>query len=672
MKTNKLFAVAALLPVLFSCAKDEIRTNDNLSGDGQKYDFTITVSGDEDSITKASLSDADGIFWVGGGKAGIVKKDGENTVKYESKPLEKIYPYGPEEGPKYNQASFAFDKTYAGEYKFFYPYHSEATLDKIPFLVDPNQKTSAGSSADCFALVSDGMVSLTAENHDTPAETTYKVVGSYIRFLPFGKAGEKVKCIVIKGDGNTVSGRYFVNGNDNTLVSGVDYNAETITLEVLNDYTTEELKDNAEGLYTPVLPGNSKNTYTVITDSGFYSFASAEEKTFKFGSIKDIPLNLNNGKKTAPDALYVIGDATTAGWTAEKAIPLTKDGNKYIIENIPLIPGGEGFKFLTKNKKDDWSNALVNAGDNKLAYYVNVPNDKDIKFTVGKAGLYDLVVDFDDFTVTTTLKTEFPRVISNHKKNTYWMLPTGNDGEFKVSGVFIDAEDKDKTSEENANSHDFFILVGDSEAYNENGNFMCISSFDANSDYTYTADVTKNNSTGIGWWIKDDNNQTKRLYDITLNTNTNKVSVRFTQGKNFWLIGTPFGGYNAFNKPDAYKATADENGIVTWNVTTKNTGDWKICGENTLADGFWDGEWYFSTEDQNNNYLFNWNWDGGNNYYDGTEGKIFNVIVFCDNNKDQKWKFNETGDFIITFDSKNLKIKVEKLPNLKNKVYKME
>lgn len=68
MKTNKLFALAALLPVLFSCAKEEIRTNDNLSGDGQKYDFTITVSEDEDSITKASLSDKDGIFWVGGAR----------------------------------------------------------------------------------------------------------------------------------------------------------------------------------------------------------------------------------------------------------------------------------------------------------------------------------------------------------------------------------------------------------------------------------------------------------------------------------------------------------------------------------------------------------------------------------------------------------------------------
>ena len=127
MKTNKLFAVAAMLPVLFSCAKEEIRTNENLSGDGQKYDFTITVSGDEDSITKASLSDHTGIFWVQGGYAGIVKKDGQNTVRYESNALEKIYTW---EG--YNQASFKFTETATGDYKFFYPYHTDATLDKIP------------------------------------------------------------------------------------------------------------------------------------------------------------------------------------------------------------------------------------------------------------------------------------------------------------------------------------------------------------------------------------------------------------------------------------------------------------------------------------------------------------------------------------------------------------
>ena len=60
-----------------------------------------------------------------------------------------------------------------------------------------------------------------------------------------------------------------------------------------------------------------------------------------------------------------------------------------------------------------------------------------------------------------------------------------------------------------------------------------------------------------------------------------------------------------------------------------------------------------------NNALFDWSWDDGNNYYDETEEKNFDVRVFCE--RDQKWQFNETGTFRITFDSKQLKIKVEKL-----------
>lgn len=651
MKTNKLFAVAAMLPVLFSCAKEEIRTNDNLSGDGQKYDFTITVSGDEDSITKASLSDAEGIFWVTGGKAGIVKKDGENTVKYESNALDNIYTYGPEGGPKYNQASFKFTGTDGGEYKFFYPYHSLATLDKIPFWVDPNQKTSAGSSADCFALVSDGMVSLTADNHDTPAETTYKVVGSYIRFTVYGKADETVKYIITKGADRTVSGRYFVNGNENAnaLLEGeTDLKGETITLTVEGDCKTTADAATAKGLYVAVLPESSQNTYTVITDKGFYSFASASPKEFKFGAIKNIPLNLTSTKAArTPEALYVVGDATTAGWHAAKAIALNKvEGeNKYKIENIPLLTGGQGFKFLT-TKKDDWKNVFVNAGDNKLAYYVDVPDGKDIKFTVDNNGCYDIVVDFDAFTVTTTFKTEFPRVKSHNQEKTYWMLPTGNEGEFKAT-AFLGSGD---------NYHDFYIYEGD-KTYHES-DFRGIHSFSKDDNYTYTGSVTLDATTDKGWWIADDNYQTPRYYDITLNKKAGTVTVKFAQGKNFWLIGTPFNEFKP-EKWDSLKGTADENGIVTWEVKTTNTGEWKICGEYNLSeiDKFWEGEWYYAV---GKSYPFNWSWNGGNNYTTADANKDgFDVDVFCG---DQKWNFNETGTFKITFDSKNLKIKVEKLP----------
>ena len=656
MKTTTLFAVAAMLPVLFSCAKEEIKTNDNLSGDGQKYDFTITVSGDEDSITKASLSDEDGIFWVKGGKAGIVKKDGENTVKYESNPLEKTYLYN-----GYNQASFAFSQTYKGEYKFFYPYHSEATLDKIPFWVDPNQKTSAGSSADCFALVSDGMVSLTEVNHDTPAETTYKVVGSYIRFKVYGKADETVRYIITEGVGSTVSGRYFVNGNDNTLRSGeTDLKAETITLTVDGECKTTTDAASAKGLYVAVLPESSQNTYTVITDKGFYQFASESQKEFKFGSIKDIPLNLSSSKAVrTPEALYVVGDATTAGWHAAKAIALNKveNENKYKIENIPLLTGGEGFKFLTK--LDDWDNTFVNAGDNKLAYYVNIPDGKDIKFTVDKNGCYDIVVDFDAFTVTTNFKTEFPRVKSHNQEETYWMLPTGNKGEFKAT-AFLGYGDK---------YHDFYIYQGDNNTYHES-EFRGITSFSKDYNYTYTGSVTLDDTTDKGWYVDDNGYRTPRYYDITLNTSANTVTVKFAQGKNFWLIGTPFNEFKP-EKWDSLKGTADENGIVTWEVTTTNTGEWKICGENTFnvhGGDFWSGEWYYSTgtpfewsweggsKEENGETI---NWEAGNNYTTESNNQNgFDVNVFCD---DQKWQFNETGKFRITFDSKNLKIKVEKL-----------
>ena len=641
MKTNKLFAVAAMLPVLFSCAKEEIRTNENLSGDGQKYDFTITVSGDEDSITKASLSDDTGIFWVSGGNAGIVKKEGENTVRYESNAL-KIYTW---EG--YNQASFKFTETATGDYKFFYPYHEEATLDKIPFWVDPNQTTSAGSSADCFALVSNEMVRLDPNNYDTPAETTYKVVGSYIRFTVFGKADELLKSIIINGADRTVSGRYFVNGNDNSLRTGeTDLKGETITLTVDGDYKTTATNTDAKGLYVAVLPESSQNTYTVITDKGFYSFPSASAKEFKFGAIKDIPLNLSSSKAVrTPDALYVVGDATTAGWNENNAIPLIKDGNKYKIENIPLCIARDGFKFLTQ--QGNWENVFVNAGDNKtLAYYVGLPPEgMDTKFTVDKNGYYDLVVDFNTITVTTTFKTEFPKVISNNKANEYEMLPTGNEGEFKATALIGSGE----------YNHDFYIYEGE-KTYHES-EFSKIS-FDKD-NYTYTGKVTLGATTDKGWWIADDNYQTPRYYDITLNKNTNTITVKFAQGKNFWLIGTPFNDFKP-EKWDTLKQTADENGIVTWEVTTTKTGDWKICGEHTWSSAFWEGEWYYSNSNENN-ALFKWSWDGGNNYSDETEEKKFDVRVFCSNERDQKWEFNETGTFRITFDSKQLKIKVEKL-----------
>lgn len=620
-----------LLPVLFACTKEDDRVKNPNSGEGQKFDFTITVSEDPSSITKASFDDELGIYWVAGGKAGIVNFDG-NLI--ESSPLDNIYVY---DGSQ--QASFEFSGVDAGEYKFFYPYHSDATAETIPFWVDPKQSTDAGNSADCFAVVSTSLVTLDATKHDTPAETHYKVVGSYIRFAPFGKTDEKVKYIITRGAA-TVSGRYFVK-RDNTF-DHYDLNAETVTLSVNGDYTTSADKDAAEGLYVAVLPAVSKNTYTVVTDKGYYVFESSSEKEFKFGAIKDIPLNLEKASRRTPDQLYVIGDATTAGWNGNDAIELTKNENKFVAEGIVLVPAKEGFKFNTKktDSVDAWSNAFVNAGDNKLAYYVDIPDGKDTKFTVDKPGKYNLTVDFDTFTVTTELVEEYHPTVMNGTENPEPVtMEKVSDGVY--SGVlYVGSGDQ---------NHDILIKMGDNYYYA--GSDYTKVEF-SNSSFEHNDGAVQIHSDKKGWWIDDGNNATCRYYRITLDLKNNSVKIRFAQGEQYWLNGD----FCGWGKSDAKSAVANGEGIVSWTIDVNVAGTFKICGEYTLegisGKSEWDGEWYFSNATDES---CNLSWEAGNLY-----GESLPVYPYYPD-ADKKWKLSETGKYTFEFDTVNLKLKVTKV-----------
>lgn len=628
MKTNRLLA-AMLLPVLFACTKEDDSVKNPNSG--EKFDFTITVSEDPSSITKASFDDAKGIYWTAGRKAGIVNSAGEKT---ESAQLSNIYENG-------QKASFVFSETNTGEYKFFYPYHSEANNKTIPFWVDPNQSTSAGNSADCFAVVSTELVTLDATNHDTPAETHYKVVGSYIRFAPFGKAGEKVKYIITRGESSTVSGRYFVNW-DNSF-DHYDLNAETVTLTVNGDYTTVAAKEDAKGLYAAVLPANSQNTYTVVTEKGYYVF-SASAKEFKFGAIKDIPLNLEKASRRTPDQLYLVGDATTAGWNGNDAIELTKKSgeNKFVAEGIVLVPAKEGFKFNTKKSASDdaWTNAFVNDGDNKLAYYVNIPPDKDKKFTVDTPGKYNLTVDFDTFTVTAQLVEELIPTVMNGTDNPKQVtMEKLSDGVY--SGVlYVGSGDQ---------NHDILIKMGDNYYY-EGSDYTQVVLSNSESEYN-SKEAVRSHSDKKGWWLNDGNNATERYYKITLDLKKNSVKIRFAQGKKYWLNGD----FCGWGKSNAIQAEANDNGIVSWTKDVNSEGAFKICGEYTLESipgkSEWDGEWYFSNATDD---VFNLSWETGNNY--NTSLPVYPFYPGAD----KKWRLSESGTYTIEFDTVNLKLKVTK------------
>lgn len=379
--------------------------------------------------------------------------------------------------------------------------------------------------------------------------------------------------------------------------------------------------------------GTGKLTYMSETNG-----VADTKFTVEIAGYYHVEANFDTGVVTctpkAPEKLYVWGAATEAGWDSSKAIELTKSAeNEFVFtaENVQLA-ANEDFKFFSENSE---FTAYVNDGSNNMVFFDSpTGSDADKKFNFAHAGKFDISVDLSTGKWDYTIKEEYPYVISN-KTNSYTMCPTGVEGEYSAVAYIGYG----------GGYHDFFVKFGDKEAYSSSWTEVV---FGANLEYS--VNVTKAADNGTGWYINDGDKKTARLYRITLNTNTNTLTVKFAQGKNFWLIGTPFAGYEAFNKPDDYKATADENGIVTWNVTTEKTGDFKICGEYTRSDAFWEGEWYYSNEKSG---TFDWSWDGGNNY-----GKEFDVKVFCAN--DQKWNFNETGTFEIVFDTRNLKIKVTK------------
>ena len=637
MKTNKLIA-AALLPLLFSCAKENLNQIDKPENGG-KYDFTINLIPSDDAVTRAFFSDENGIYWdTAEHSGGIIDKDNN---KYKTTGV-KIYPW--ENGDLYkNQASFEFSQTYSGMYKLFYPYDENATYDNIPFWVAPTQYSGVGTSKDIFSLVSVGEVDLTADNHDTGATCEYQIVGSYIKFAVYGKENTQIKSIYVKSENAKIHGNYYVNGNGN-LLKGIDYNGDELLIDLLGaNCPAGKSKDDAAGIYAAILPtiegtnGPSKNTYVVATDKGFYKFESNNYREFKFGSIKQINLNLNKATYSAtPEYLYIVGGATKVGWNAEKAIELTKvkGENKFKIEKIWLNSGTDdsGFKFLTR--WGSWNKVYVNGmNDNKtITYYedpVKAGNDK--KFYVEKSDYYDIIVDFDSNQISCT-PTPRPQVYtypngSEEKVNMSFTDDTGN--VFKTV-IYLAKGDK---------KHDFKVFY--------NGNYYHINKWEqvdfsiAEKEHKviYDWSVSADNN-DYGWWVIDE--YCDKYYEVTFDLPNNKVSLKLAQGSNYWLVGYQFGrdGDN-WIKSDNYKKPV-VNGVVTWEFEINDGGGFYICGEH-------DNENYFST---NTDSWWQWN---GDEY-----GKDKDVRF---NSKNQSWNLTEGGKYVVTFKPASLTINVTRNNN---------
>ena len=634
MKAAKSTLMAAMLPLMFACAKENV-VEEKPNGNTEKaeYGFTVVASEEkqpQETLSKASFDDENGVVWVAGGQAGIVA-DGGSAVGSES--LANISEDG-------YSASFSFTAS-EGTYRLFYPYSAKSSYNNYRFEVSAEQKSAPGKSSDIFALVGTEDLKLSADA--TVADAKMKVVGSYIFFQVYGKAGETVKSIEIASQNTKVGGVYYANNEGSLVETPVGNSDVKVTLS--SDYITTEGKGEAKGIYAAVLPVKSQNTYTVTTDKGTYTFTSVAEKEFKMGSIKPIPLNLTKGKfkfTDAPEHLYLIGDATTIGWNNNEAIEMTTtDGGRTFTCTDILQAGSarEGFKFLTE--KGSWSNVYVKGEDNKLNFYEGVPSDvQDVKFTVDRAGEYRITANFETMEVTTELVTVYPEVLYQFENGTAKyidvMKQTGNGYSARI---FVASGD---------GNHDFKIRKGD-KYYHVGDNYPKINFNDEGNIDVLSREygVVYDENPTLGWWIDDI--YSNKYYDITLNAE--KVSVKLSQETEFWLIGIN-GDWTRFNS--AYKAIADDSGVAKWNIEVTEVCDFKINGENMTSDFFGEGEWYQSQLGIADNQSALWEWK------DGAYNTTTPVLFGKSGDYNRKWKMTEKGKFTIVFDTRNLTIKVTK------------
>ena len=648
MKTTK-FIAAALLPLMFSCAKENLVPPTDVESNGKIV--TISLIPDNDALTKATFVDGEGITWTKGENvyAGIIKAQADyQPVKSEN--LDNVYTYSDESngGKECTQASFKFKLGEPeGTFKIFYPYDENAAYNSesgkivIPFNVPDVQFSEIGKSRDNFAVVGKGMIDLPRfdeESVNNGGSTHFKVVGSYIRMSVFGGAeGEVVDYISISG--TSIQGGYNVSTDAETIdFAGKTANTGDKIMVYFDTKPSAAVNmDSAPGIYASVLPGSYKNTYRVVTNKGFYNFESSSEKEFAFGSIKDIPFNLAKATTHTPDMLYIIGDATTAGWTKENAIELTKSGDTFTISGIELYSGGEGFKFILST--ESWNPAYVNNKlDNKTLVFEQNPNvnkGTDNKFTVDRDGKYDIVVNLKSGELTLTLKEEIKPSLYHNQLSEPEAMEAIGDGKYKAT-VYVGFGD---------GYHDLKICRrGQYYRWKTDNDYPEVS---LGSSLTVTNDVDVISGEKECCWINND--YAVKYYDVILDTKNNKLTLGMAIGKRLALVG--LNGNWAGRNIDAYPyAPVDSDGIVKWSdveVTVADT-EFKICGEYTLesqwgsTDDFWQGSWIYAP-------------DYGTQIESNTE-----YSVSLNRNEDKKWKISETGTYDFEFNTNTSKLKVTK------------
>ncbi|MGI6313654.1 MAG: SusF/SusE family outer membrane protein [Candidatus Cryptobacteroides sp.] len=372
-------------------------------------------------------------------------------------------------------------------------------------------------------------------------------------------------------------------------------------------------------------------------DICIYATIMSEEVDDVISNVITISLSCFQPKVTV---LYMIGSATTAGWTLEDAIPMDPIEG----EEGGFTWSGEMFqgelKFLVSTK--DWIPCYGRGNDEGTTLYYrdhlwedsegNIVTDEslphidtpDNKFEIPEQANYKIVLNIEQLTITIT-KTGGPKYFSMY---------------FIGSAV-------DKTVKMFRSSYAFLAGVSTkagsahfSVSEDNTGDFYYAASADQSLDETAVSQTS-----GYDW------NFTKNaLYHIYLFAKEGKEKayfVEFTPYETLYLIGSATSV--GWELKDALPMTKASDYVQTWTGNLKE-GELKFSCDKNLD---WFGAWYLAS--------------ASNKAPEGVE----EPVIFIDKASaavgamgirelDQKWLISEAGSYSITLDQNKETVIIKK------------
>lgn len=443
-----------------------------------------------------------------------------------------------------------------------------------------------------------------------------------------------------------------------------------------NTVTLKEKQKNAEALVFSWTTGSNKGTNAAIKYSlqiakagtnfsdavtedlgtGVYSKklltgALNEMALSKFGAIADTEIDLEarviaqtqadgiEAETSAPVAvkltpyqpvsttLYLIGDASPAGWDNTKATPLTAaEDDPGVFSWTGLLNAGE-LKFLTT--LGQWIpsyNKSANSADS--LFYRDDFGQPDDKFVISAMGTYTVKVDLINLTISITVPTNptvppyarlwivgdaTPNGWNIDSPNEMW-VDSGNTFVFYYNEILKAGEFKIPTATGNWGG-DFYMPLVNHQALSETG-----------------VQLVPGGSPDNKWQIT-----TPGAYKIKLDLYNTTISIQpFTPYTQLWLVGdaTPV-GWN-INNPEPMVKDPNDPYTFTW-TGAMTAGEFKI----PTATGNWGCDYFMPM--QNHQSLAD------------TQAKFVPA-----GNPDNKWQITTPGTYTITFNQLKETILIQK------------